>query len=572
MNEGNLLSGILDGLNTSQTQAVTATARHLLLVAGPGTGKTLTIVRRIAYLLQQGVSPEQIIAVTFTNRAAREMRQRIGALLKTQADSMFIGTFHLLGLRIMRESLGEQFTVCTRENQIELLRPIAGSHTKAQASVEVISRVKNCMEQLDMETKDIYEAYQLALRQKGLRDFDDLILVPIELFETNRVAACFRNGLRHMIVDEYQDIGPAQYRLLKCLVGSHESNRLCAVGDSDQAIYAFRGADVQNFLSFRNDFADAATVVLTENYRSTKTVLGAADALVKNNLRRVAKELSARREQGKPIKMLSVPDQRMEAEFIVREIEDRVGGTSHYRMAGDKRSRDFGETSYAFSDFAVLFRTNAQAKVLQEAFEEWGIPCQVVGERHPLNKKALAEKLRAQMDALPDRIELAAFLKSVAEEAGAAEADASLLETIAAAYQHLPTREALIEIINEVTLLTSADAFDPRADVVALMTLHAAKGLEFEVVFVVGCEEGLLPFTLTRNDADIEEERRLFYVGMTRAKDELILIHARDRFLYGRKLSGTPSSFLGEIPQGLVCADSVADKPRKQKHEQPTLF
>ena len=564
---------MMDGLNECQKQAVTATDRHLLVVAGPGTGKTLTIVRRIAYLLQQGVSPEQIIAVTFTNRAAREMRQRIGALLKTQADAMFIGTFHLLGLRIMRESLGEQFTVCAREKQIELVRPIAGSHTKAQASVEAISRVKNCMEQPDMETKDVYEAYQMALRQKGLRDFDDLILVPIELFETNRVAACFRNGLKHIIVDEYQDISPAQYRLLKCLVGAHGSNRLCAVGDSDQAIYAFRGADVQSFLNFRNDFAEAATVVLTENYRSTKTVLGAADALVKGNLRRVAKQLSARREQGKPIRMLSVPDQRTEAEFIVREIEDRVGGTSHDRMAGDKTARDFGETSYGFSDFAVLFRTNAQAKVLQEAFEEWGIPCQVVGERHPLNRKALAEKLRAQMDALPDRIELAALLKSVAGEAGAAEADASLLETIAAAYQHLPTREALIEIINEVTLLTSADAFDPRADVVALMTLHAAKGLEFKVVFVVGCEEGLLPFTLTRNDADIEEERRLFYVGMTRAKDELILLHARDRSLYGQKLSGTPSSFLGEIPQELVCADSVADKPRKQKRgRQPTLF
>ncbi len=238
--------------------------------------------------------------------------------------------------------------------------------------------------------------------------------------------------------------------------------------------------------------------------------------------------------------MLSVPDQRTEAEFIVREIEDRVGGTSHYRMAGDKTARDFGETSYGFSDFAVLFRTNAQAKVLQETFEEWGIPCQVVGERHPLNKKALAEKLRAQMDALPDRIELAALLKSVAGEAGAAEADASLLETIAAAYQHLPTREALIEIINEVTLLTSADAFDPRADVVALMTLHAAKGLEFKVVFVVGCEEGLLPFTLTRNNADVEEERRLFYVGMTRAKDELILFTPGIDFFTARNFPEPP--------------------------------
>ena len=567
------MSLILDGLNESQTQAVTATDRHLLVVAGPGTGKTTTIVRRIAYLLEQGVSPEQIIAVTFTNRAAREMRQRIGTLLKTQADAMFIGTFHLLGLRIMRDSLGEQFTVCAREDQLDLVRTIVGSHTKAQTSVEKISRVKNCMEQLDAEMKDVCEAYEAALRRKGLRDFDDLILAPVELFETDCVAACFRNGPRHIIVDEYQDINPAQYRLLKYLVGAYPSNTLCVVGDSDQAIYAFRGADVQNFLNFRNDFADAATVVLTENFRSTRVVLGAAEALVKNNLRRVARELSARREHGAQIRVLSVPDQRAEAEFIVQEIERRVGGTSHYRMAGDKAARDFGETSYAFSDFGVLFRTNAQAKVLREAFEEWGIPCQVVGERHPLSKKALVEKLRAQMDAPPERIELTALLKGTAEEAGASAADQSLLATIAAAHQHLPTREALIEIINELTLLTSADAFDPRADTVALMTLHMAKGLEFKVVFVVGCEEGLLPFTLAKDDADIEEERRLFYVGMTRAKDELFLVHARDRFLYGRKLSGAPSSFLAEIPPEFVRTDSVADKPRKQnKGKQTTLF
>jgi DNA helicase II / ATP-dependent DNA helicase PcrA len=566
------MSNILGGLNESQIQAVTATVRHLLVVAGPGTGKTLTVVRRIAHLIEHGVLPNQIVAVTFTNRAAREMRERIDALLGTQASGMFIGTFHLLGLRIMKESLDEQFTVCARDDQIDVLRPIAGSQAKAQVSAETISRVKNRAEQPDVETKDVYEAYEMALRQKGLYDFDDLIRVPTELFETGRVAASFRDRFKHIIVDEYQDISPAQYRLLRCLA-TRDQSTLSAVGDSDQAIYAFRGADVENFLNFRNDFADAAMVVLKENYRSTRVVLGAAEVLIRSNVRRIGRELSARRDEGERIRILSVPDQRTEAEIVVREIEDRVGGTSHYRLAGEKAARDFGETSYAFSDFAVLFRTNAQAKVLREAFEACGIPCQVVGERHPLNKKSLTEKLRAEIHDTAEPLDVFSLLKDAAGEAGASAADVSLLEAVAAPYRHLPTRDAVREIINELSLLSMADAFDPRADAVALMTLHMAKGLEFKVVFIAGCDEGLIPFALIRDDADIEEERRLFYVGMTRAKDELLLLCARNRFLYGQSLSGNPSPFLAEIPEELVRMESVADKPRKQqKAKQPTLF
>ncbi len=567
------VTDILEGLNEAQKQAVTATDEHLLVVAGPGTGKTLTIVRRIAYLLEQGVPPDRIVAVTFTNRAAREMRERLHAAVGATANAIFVGTFHMLGLRIMREGLGSNFTICAREDQVDLLKPIAGSHAKAQACAERLSRVKNRAEEPDTETRTLLDAYEKALRERGSYDFDDLILVPIDLFETGRMAAGDQRGPGHIIVDEYQDISPPQYRLLKCMTGADRSNRLCAVGDSDQAIYGFRGADVQNFLSFRNDFTDASVVILSENYRSTKTVLAAADALVKNNARRVAREVSARRERGEAIRMLSISDQRAEAEFIVREIEDRVGGTSHFRMAGDRTSRDFGETSYSFSDFAVLFRTNAQASALREAFEEWGIPCQVLGERRLLSRKALAERLRAQMDRLPERLELAPFLKSVAEEAGSSASDASLLETIGAAYQHLPPPEAVTEIVNELALLTAADAFDPRADAVALMTLHMAKGLEFKVVFIAGCEEGLVPFTLTGGDVDVEEERRLFYVGMTRAKDELFLLSARNRFLYGQKLSGNPSPFLAEIPQDLVSKENVADRPKKRKQgKQTTLF
>ena len=473
----------------------------------------------------------------------------------------------------MRESLGEQFTLCTRERQIDLASSIVGSARKAKTLIEKISRIKNCTEELDAQTQVAYEIYEMALSREGLRDFDDLIRIPLELFQTNRVALRFRNVAKYIVVDEYQDISPAQYRLLKCMARADPSNSLWAVGDSDQAIYAFRGADIQNFLDFRNDFPDAAAVVLRENYRSTRTVLKAADRLIRSNSRRVAKELISRREWGSLIRTVSVPDQRDEAEFILHEIERRVGGTSHYRLVGDKRASDFGETSHAFSDFGVLFRTNAQAKALRDAFEEWGIPCQLVGERHAFYKKVLVEKIRAQMDALPENIGPAELLRSLGEETGASPADQGLLQTIAAAYQHLSIREALLSVINELTLLTSADAFDPRADAVALMSLHMAKGLEFRVVFVVGCEEGLIPLAPAKGEPDIEEERRLFYVGMTRAKDELILLHARERFLYGRNLSRKPSPFLAEIPQELVRTEAVPNTPRKPKpHKQQGLF
>lgn len=572
------MSGILDGLNGSQRRVVTATGRHLLVVAGPGTGKTLTIVRRIAYLLAQGVPPEHLVVVTFTNRAAGEMRERIDTLLGTQAHNLFIGTFHVLGLTIIRESLQQSLTICSRDEQVGILKPLVGNSVRAaQHMVETISRVKGHgswveADEYDRQAKGVCEAYQTALKEKGLYDFDDLIRIPIELFEAGRVPAHLLSRFRHIIVDEYQDISPAQYRLLTCLVGADEGNTLCAVGDSDQAIYAFRGADVQNFLNFRHDFPDAGRCVLEENYRSTARILEGADGLISHNRRRIEKRISARREEGRQITLLSVPDERTEAESIVQDIETRMGGTSHYRLAEEKSARDFTETSYSFSDFAVLYRTNGQAKVLHKAFTEWGIPCQVIGGRSSFDRKAFIERLRLLLSTAPARIDLGELLREIATEAGVPESEAGFLEHLVLAHRDLPWHDAISSIMNELLLMTPADAFDPRAQAVALMTLHMAKGLEFKVVFIAGCEEGLVPFTLLHDDTDIEEERRLFYVGMTRAKDELHLLHARSRFLYGHKLSGGPSRFLSEIPQGLTRAQTIADKAKQKKVKQESLF
>ncbi len=330
---------ILDGLNESQKKAVTTTDGHLLIVAGPGTGKTLTLVRRIAWLIHQGERPEDILAVTFTNRAAREMRERTEALLGDVAGRVFIGTLHLFGLRVMQEALGAGFTVYSREEQIGLLKSLLNiSAKKAQHAAERISRIKNSLEDADEETQAISRSYQAALKQQNAVDFEDLILTPIEILRNNPSA--FKSTFTHIMVDEYQDINPAQYTLLKHL--TQNGARLCAIGDSDQAIYSFRGADTAAFLRFGVDFKNAATVTLTENYRSTGAVLSASNNVIRNNHLRIEKAITSTRERGGPVCVVSVPDERAEGDWIVREIEARIGGTSHHQM---RRRRNEGRAS-----------------------------------------------------------------------------------------------------------------------------------------------------------------------------------------------------------------------------------
>lgn len=566
------MSNIFHGLNNSQKEAVRAVDGPVLVVAGPGTGKTLTICRRIAYLISQGIRPENILAVTFTNRAAREMRERIESLLGRHAERLFMGTFHLFGLRIIQDSLPDNFAIYNRDEQIELIKPIVkGSGLKSHQVAERISRIKNLMEEADDGIKGIYEDYQSNLKKNSALDFDDLILKPIELFGNSEMLAKYRDTFKYIIVDEYQDINPAQYMLLRLLLEGNEGN-ICAVGDSDQAIYAFRGADVTNFLNFEKDFKGAKRITLTENYRSTGVILNASNSMIKNNQNRIDKEVCTTRLHGNPITLISVPDEKAEGEFIVREIEARIGGTSHYQLLHTKGAEDFSGESYSFSDFAVIFRTNAQAKAIEDAFATSGIPYQVVGRVHSLNKDEALKKIAE----LKDRLTIDELLDTVLNESGLKKyyKDGSVfLENIVASYKDKGPEEAIKNITNEVSLMSPGDFYDPRADAVALMTLHMAKGLEFKVVFIAGVEEGLIPYTIKKDGVDIEEERRLFYVGMTRAKDELFLLHARNRFLYGQSLAQSPSPFLRDIPEGLIEKRFVADKIRVAKKEnQMGLF
>jgi DNA helicase II / ATP-dependent DNA helicase PcrA len=611
---------ILAGLNESQKNAVMTTEGPVLIVAGPGTGKTFTIVRRIAYLVDQGVKPEHIAAVTFTNRAAREMRERSGNLAGKEAGRIFIGTFHMLGLSMLKDGNTDHPMIINREEQIDILKRLCkdsdsaksmneGKRVSYQKIIEKISRMKNFLEDIDVGRWKLYEAYQSALTNRNVLDFDDLILKPLEILGNEKLASPYRHAFTYIMVDEYQDINPAQYRFVKLLAGKRRN--LCAIGDSDQAIYAFRGADLSNFLSFEDDFKDAKRVVLTEHYRSTATILNAADALIMHNRGRIAKELKPVRDKGRTVTILSVPDERAEGEAIIQEIEKHIGGTSHYQLAKKTviPSTSAGEEnydadgSYCFDDFAVIFRTNAQAKALEESFHVSGIPFQVIGEKYLQRKKQFmfitaflkavinpadnqhadalpkkpSEALLEKFGELKDKVSPGEFLHMLRAEAVIdqyiQEENFTLLEEIAAAYQHLSPSEGIISFINELSLFTPADLFHPKADAVALMTLHMAKGLEFKAVFIAGVEEGLIPYTMNKEDVATEEERRLFYVGMTRAMDELFLIHARSRFLYGQRHTPSPSPFLREISSELLQSRVIPDRIKREKRDnQMGLF
>ena len=564
---------ILYGLNEPQIRAVTHTEGPLLVVAGPGTGKTHTIVRRIAYLLDKGVKPHEILAITFTNRAAREMRERAEAFSSQAGKDISIGTFHMFGLNMLRYITGRDFKLMGRDDQIEILKGLTGGRTKdALDALDEISRIKNLYLEKGMENNHIFHRYQATLKDMDAIDLDDLILLPVALLAEDERAWRYAGMFRYIMIDEYQDINPSQYKLIKAL--ARFTQNICAVGDSDQAIYAFRGADVENFLNFERDFPGAEVVVLDRNYRSSRIILDASQNLIKNNLKRIKKDTHAiRKTKDIPIKLISATDERAEAEAIVSEIGNRIGAMSHYQLMQGNQSYDYGEASYRFSDFAILYRTNNQARALKEALSEAGIPFKVVGDLDTRVLKDTLDRLKARMVDIREGM----TLDSILDEAfGCVEKDGmiGLKTNLALAYQDLPLTEGLSRVIDELSLFTSPDAFDPKADVVHLMTLHMSKGLEFRVVFIAGAEDGLIPYGLSESERDgYEEERRLFYVGMTRARDELCLLFCENRSVYGKRMNQRPSPFIKEIPKGYIQHMVLSRKEKaKKKPRQGRLF
>ncbi|WP_327038862.1 UvrD-helicase domain-containing protein [Micromonospora maris] len=557
-------TGLLDRLDAMQRVAASAPGGPLLIVAGPGTGKTRTLTHRIAYLCAElNVFPEQCLAITFTRRAAEELRHRLDGLLGPVAEDVTVGTFHSLGLTILRENaeaagLPDDFR-------------IADDAERAAARAEA---------------GDDLARYTGLLRKQGMVDLDELLTLPVALLRENRkLVERYRDRWQWIFVDEYQDVDAVQYELLRLL--SPADGNLCAIGDPDQAIYSFRGADVGYFLRFSQDFTDARLVRLNRNYRSSAPILAAAvQAIAPSSLVRGRRLDPARLDPEAPLvgryAAASVAD---EADFVVRTVDELVGGLSHRSL--DSGRIDGRSTTLSFSDIAVLYRTDSQAAPIVDALSRANIPVQKRSHDRLRDRPgvlAIARELRhaSGVDgALPARVRLAGqvlakrFAIPTLDGSGGVRPED--VRTAVDLLTPLARRcgDDLETFLSQLATGAEVDALDPRAEAVTLLTLHAAKGLEFPVVFLVGAEDGLLPLRWpgsTPDDDAVAEERRLFFVGLTRAQDRLYVSHAARRARHGSEHDCRPSPFLDVIDPGLFERLGDSDAPRRPKDRQLRLI
>jgi DNA helicase-2/ATP-dependent DNA helicase PcrA len=651
---------IVARLNPEQARAVTTTDGPLLILAGAGSGKTRVLAHRIAYLIGvKSVRPWQILAVTFTNRAAGELRERIISLVGEPGRDVQAGTFHALNARVLRrdgEAIGvsRRFVIYDTDDQQALMKQLlreedlpATGEFRPSAVLGAISRAKN--EMLDPTfladnavnrhekiVARLARRYQERLRKVGALDFDDLLLEGLRLFqEAPDVLARYQDRWRYLHVDEYQDTNRPQYLWVRALASKHRN--LAVVGDDDQSIYRWRGADIRNILDFERDYPDATVVKLERNYRSTQLILDAAHGVVSRNTERTDKKLWTEQAGGRPIQRFEAYNEEEEAEWIARQIEGLIGGRG---SALTRRADDDGEDDvFRAQDIAVMYRMNAQSRAIEEAFLRYGLRYQLVGgtrfyarrevkdalaylrvlrsdtdvvsfERianvparsigdktiEVLRRDAAGERTtweaieragRGEIEGLAPRartaladfaalirrlrsrvgiLALPELLDEVLEASGyrAMLADgsedgeerwANLLElrSVTTRYDDLSPEDALDRLLEETALVADQDQYEGGADAVTLITLHAAKGLEFPVVFIAGLEEGLFPHSRALDDEkELEEERRLAYVGITRAKRRLYLSHAWRRSTWGMGQASVPSRFLLEIPAALM--------------------
>jgi ATP-dependent DNA helicase UvrD/PcrA len=652
---------IVRALNPEQARAVTTTEGPLLILAGAGSGKTRVLAHRIAYLVGvNGVAPWRILAVTFTNRAAAELRERIISLVGEKGRDVQAGTFHALCARVLRqdgEAIGvdRRFVIYDTDDQQSLLKqilkeedmPLTGEF-RPSAVLGAISRAKNEMldptflsdnaaNHRERTIARLATRYQSRLRQSKALDFDDLLLEAVRLFQdAPEVLAKYQEKWRYLHVDEYQDTNRAQYLWVKALAATHRN--LCVVGDDDQSIYSWRGADLRNILDFERDWPDATVVKLEQNYRSTQLILDAAHAVVSRNSARKDKKLWTDNKGGVKIQRFEAYNEDEEAEWIARQVESLVGGrgSALTRRADD----DDTDTRFRAREIAVMYRMNAQSRAIEESFLRYGIRYQLVGGTRfyarrevkdalaylrilrsdtdsvsferiinipargigdktievlraaaaredgttwgaieaaangtleglaPRTRNALAEfaglvrRLRTRIGvlALPELLDdvleasgYRAMLADGSEEGEERWANLLELRLVTTRYDDLAPDDALDRLLEETALVADQDSYEGDADAVTLITLHAAKGLEFPVVFIAGLEEGLFPHSRALDDEkELEEERRLAYVGITRAKRRLYLSHAWRRATWGMGQAAVPSRFLLEIPAELM--------------------
>jgi ATP-dependent DNA helicase UvrD/PcrA len=645
---------LLEGLNEPQREAVLHEEGPLLILAGAGSGKTRVLTHRIAHLVGTGQAhPGEILAITFTNKAADEMRGRVEALVGGKARRMWVMTFHSACARMLRsdaQRLGytRGFTIYDQADSLRLVKQCVeelGVDPKRFAPRGIQRQISDAKNQLldaeayrlkvgsffEQTAADVYDLYEQRIHSMNAMDFDDLLFRCVNLFDLfPEVRERYRKSFRHVLVDEYQDTNRAQYEWLRLLCEDHRN--LSVVGDDDQAIYAFRGADIRNILDFEDDFPDAHVVKLEQNYRSTQTILSASNAVISSNRARKAKVLWSELGEGDPVHLRELDDEHAEARFVVSEIE---------RMVDEGASRD---------EIAVFYRTNAQSRVLEDMLVRYGVGYQVIGgtrfyERAEI-KDALAyltllvnphdtvafqrivntprrgigqtsqgrlvshantigapvwdvaaapdevpglaaaavksvDRFMSVMQRLRERVEGGAsvgdLLHETLNETGYIEAlqaertieaegrleNLEELVSVGREYDATSEEPSVEEFLQQVALFTEQDALQDDEGIVTLMTLHNAKGLEFGVVFVIGCEDGVFPHSRAIEAGDLEEERRLCYVGITRAKRELYMTHARTRALYGARDWNLPSRFLEEIPTELT------DREEEEHAEAP---
>jgi DNA helicase II / ATP-dependent DNA helicase PcrA len=647
------LEALLEGLNEPQREAVTYGDGPLLILAGAGSGKTRVLTHRIAYLVATGqAQASDILAITFTNKAAGEMRERAGLLVGGRVRAMWVMTFHSACARMLRahvERLGytRQFTIYDTADSRRLIKRCMDEHGvdpkrfTPGAIHSQISDAKNHMRDaesyrewmgsgfFERTVADVYGSYERELHRMNAMDFDDLLVRTVNVLELfPEVRAKYQEVFRHILVDEYQDTNPVQYRWLQLLAG--ERRNLTVVGDPDQSIYGFRGADIHNILSFEEQFPDAKVVRLEQNYRSTQTILDAANAVIENNRGRKDKRLWTALGEGDPIHVRELDDEHMEARFVAGEIERLVDG-------GASRS-----------EISIFYRTNAQSRVLEDTLVRGEIGYQVIGgtkfyeraeikdaigyltalvnpqdagaftrivnsPRRGIGATSVARVLAyanttgapiwdvaAESDRVPGlgaaavkaigrfmetmaslrerlatTMPVAQLLTDVLEQSGYLESlrnertieaqgrieNLDELVNVAAEYDATETDEpSLAEFLQQVSLVADADSRNDDAGVVTLMTLHNAKGLEYPIVFMIGCEDGIFPHSRSLEEGDVEEERRLCYVGITRAQRDLYITYARQRTVFGAMNYAMPSRFLAEIPAHLT--DREEPRPR----------
>ena len=657
---------LLDALNEPQRQAVMATDGPLLILAGAGSGKTRVLTHRTAYLIEKcGVNPYNIMAITFTNKAAGEMRERIDQMVGYGSESIWVCTFHSTCVRILRRYIdrlgfGTNFTIYDSDDQKTLMKDICKRleiDTKMYKEKMFLSAISSAKDELidpiEFETRaagdyvkrkqaQVYREYQQALKQNNALDFDDLIMKTVELFKLDKeVLASYQDRFRYIMVDEYQDTNTAQFELIRLLALKYQN--LCVVGDDDQSIYKFRGANIYNILNFEHHFQDATVIKLEQNYRSTQNILDAANAVIANNQGRKEKRLWTDNGAGDKITFEQLDTAAEEADFVARDIARRVR-----------------KGEYQYKDCAILYRTNAQSRLFEERFITANIPYKIFGgvnfyarkevkdllaylktidngqddlavrriinipkrgigaasinkvalyaqeqeisfydalcvaEQVPGLGKAAAKirpfvlfiqsmkakaKLLSVADLLQEVIETTGYVRELEAE-GTDEAEArieNIDELISKAVDYAEGEEAptLNGFLENVALVADIDSFDENSDYVVLMTLHSAKGLEFPNVYLAGLEDGLFPsymsITSDNSQAEIEEERRLAYVGITRAKKNLTITSARVRMVRGQTQYGKVSRFVREIPPELLSGKIYEPKTKEEPIEQSTF-